>query len=91
MLDLITQFLPYIISALALIFGAKWLQISNKIRKFAKVAKEGSDVIDEAGELAGLIDKHLEDNKYDPEEVQELVAKIGDIRKEWGEFKKLLL
>ena len=91
MFDLIMQFLPYILSALVLIFGASWLKILTKIRRFAKIVKEGSDVIDEAGEMAGLVEEHLKDNKLDPDEIQELIAKYGDIKREWLELKKLFV
>ena len=87
MWDLILTSLPYILAALILVFGGGWI---IKIRKILRFIKEGSDVIDAGGELAGIVDKALEDQDLSPEEIKQLGEGYKLLKKELDEFKALL-
>ena len=87
MWDLILTSLPYILAALVLVLGGRWIV---KVRKILKLIKEGSDVIDAGGELAGIADKALEDQDLSPEEIKQLGEGYKLLKKEWDEFKALL-
>ena len=69
-----------VLGAIAVLFGAFWLNAKSKIEELANIGREALDV-------ANVIIAAIDDNKITPEELAEIKKEIAEVKDAW---KKLL-